>query len=609
MLDEKLYTLVNKYNICTSGKDKQTRIREKNAAISYINDIFSDLGVCNIALYGAGEHTVNLLHSLSNENYSKVKFILGDKFNDRKMDKNKTYLYPEELMNIEVDVVVISSFASKSIIRDNIEKMGFNKTVIDLYDMFDAKGLHLDRAYYRVGKCEYRDIIEKHNLFNDEKEIKRKWELYEELIYMFIEIKDFISVFEYIDNYKKIREDYPEKYNDFATDLHEFFEWIKESIEKRDSKDIVINWVDALRYDEIDSMKYLKNIKENSLFFENAYTVIPTTTATMNTILTGVDDIFDLRNGFVDKFNSTNCIFLEKLEQLNYCFIYCGDKERANRFDDKYNLFSFNKECDIEQSISPFFQWECLNILLTEKKPCCIIIHNLPETHLPCVSPRLPYYKVWEKDEIKTEPHIDIAEKFEQINISRNYLDNQLEWYASFLSSKIVKIYLSDHGKLGKNMYDSDYIHVMYMVQGDSIKKEKCKDLFSLADSVNMLEYIIENKALEKRDYVRISNLPVYNKNYAELVMGFSQKDKYKLIQYKGIVTDKDKYIRYDYGKELYFLKDNNKNLINDIQCSSRIQELRDIMGDNFINVYKDQYYSASQIIYNSLNLKSLFTD
>ena len=69
---------------------------------------------------------------------------------------------------------------------------------------------------------------------------------------------------------------------------------IKNIIDNSDH--IIVNWIDALRPEETCNMPFLLNKKEKGVYFDEAHTVAPYTSATIKTIFTGkryLDDYFD----------------------------------------------------------------------------------------------------------------------------------------------------------------------------------------------------------------------------------------------------------------------------------------------------------------------------
>ena len=195
-----------------------------------------------------------------------------------------------------------------------------------------------------------------------------------------------------------------------------------------------------------------------------------------------------------------------------------------------------------------------------------------------------------------------------QVDISRKYMDAQLEWYADFYQDNITKIYMSDHGKLCDYKFKKDWLHIMMMVQDNRYSNCKIKDIFSLNQMKELVENVLMGYTFDNlaEKYSNIMFVPMYNVRYAKKIYSACKKDKKGALQFVGIMTQEDKYICFDYGEELYFRSNNEEvNLISDKKYKKRVEYLKNIMGKEHrcIDVYKNEYYRAGKLLNDSLDI------
>ena len=84
---------------------------------------------------------------------------------------------------------------------------------------------------------------------------------------MYFNIRDILHGKEWCKKYILNGGIYKKAYSDFINELEKLLSETKRLIRNRHERDIVINWIDAFRYDEIERTTYLKNVSQNSVFF------------------------------------------------------------------------------------------------------------------------------------------------------------------------------------------------------------------------------------------------------------------------------------------------------------------------------------------------------
>lgn len=72
-----------------------------------------------------------------------------------------------------------------------------------------------------------------------------------------------------------------------------------------------------------------------------------------------------------------------------------------------------------------------------------------------------------------------------------------------------------------------------------------------------------------------------------------------EMYQCRGIVTKTDSYYKYVFGKEYYFRKEKpNENQIDKEEYCNRINELKNLCGNEFIDIFKYDKFKYSRLLY-----------
>ncbi len=485
----------------------------------------------------------------------------------------------------------------------------FTCEYIDLYDLFENNGLVYESEFYKLGDFLHDGYAE--IFYNKEKyrayfDIDSKEKYLEKLIFSYLDIRDFDNAIKYINIY--ISENYSKKsqYENFKQKLVLLFVEIENILNKRKQKDIIMNWVDAIQYDEIKKMEFLNSKRYSSLFFENAYTVSPWTLPTYFSIFCQkkmVDDhYFEYRYDLISKKNSellrildeSGYFFSRKGTSLNIFqnerFNYAVEKNEENDIFKKISFLEKAqvREFDCKEDLCPMLQWKALKERINCQKPMFILIHTVLETHTPYISANI------EGEYINNEFHPNIN----QIDESRQYVDEQLRFYERFEQGKnITRIYMSDHGK---NHVDLN--HTMLIIESDRIKAQHCDEMFSLIDFVKLVKFIIQPDVLSLnglfREYVEIQDLDKYKQSRINSEQSIIPRAKRDLIGYRAIRKKDELFVRRNDGKEYYYRLPCLLNQIENKLYNLQIQKMRSQTGTYSVDIFKYDYFKFSRISY-----------
>lgn len=560
-----------------------------------------------IAIRGGGEHTKYLLEILEELKYIDNITCIIDKELKQMDGTEYKCISVDDIYKYNIDVIIISSYQYRKEMTMELYNLDKVYEIIDIYDYLYLNNINIQGPFYlysndRINR--YDEIFLYRKKYLKEKNLKLKEFYLKNLIFNYLSIRDFVYSIKYINEYIENKYKKYEVYKKFLNELNLLLNDIKVKLSGRHCKDIILNWVDNLCYEELDQMNYLYKISKESMFFENAFTFTPWTTDTVKVMMTNKKTI-DNHLFEIGKIDSNNSCVLKFFKENNYTFKYIGP------FKDKIfdTNFSDNNTC----YYATYNNWLALRNLILIDKPCFFIIHTLYETHEPFVSGEdtllnLKYYK-------SPIEMIDLKNFRKQKIKSAMYIDKQIEWLDNILNDKCIRIYMSDHGC--EKLYKDRRIHTILFIKGKDIINITCKKMFSYLNFNQLFIYLLEpsNINFEKvfTNFIEFQTLDYYGDYLVDLAL----KEKGKIfslsdaISFRGIRTEVDKYILYATGDEFYFvLPDEITNEINNSKYKDRINKLRELTGNYFINICNYNKFKRSREIYNILEkIKINFSD
>ncbi|MEE3466938.1 MAG: hypothetical protein VZQ83_00705 [Eubacterium sp.] len=553
-----------------------------------------------IGVYGTGLHTEKLgeLYSLDD-----IMFYIDSSRNSGEYN-GKRVISPYNEHIKWLDVIIISSFVHRKEMEEKLYEVGFCGKVIDIYDEINAEFSDVYNStfvsffdeYVPANDELYRLLIN-YKRFGGENDIQL-------FIIGLLKIYDFKNALSYLDEYCEIYGRQNEgkgasilKAVDRLTNL---LNRIKSEIQSRPYKDIIINWVDNIGVD-FKEMRFLSSIVEKSVVYKDAYTVIPYTSSVIETINYGENNI-DARL-FEKRKDKSDSRLVEACKKHHYEFKHLAMKSYTSGYPEGCEEYQ-RKVFRNTRIPSTVHQWEALRLLTSVNEPLVIIIHNLWETHQPFCSPFTPRYtwNYYEYTEYWNE-HPEMHSKLEVNRINcRYYLDEQLEWYYSFLNGNSIKIYFSDHGFRYNNYYEESRSRILFSVMSDSLQP-RCidKGVFSLNRFIDVLDLLMSGGTELERltdDFAPLQNYDTYMILYVLWALDGKQNKRLSL-QYRGGTDGKYKYIRFVDGKEYFFvLPDEDTNYIDDKSYADDIERLKRNSGDDFIDVFEEDFFIRSRILY-----------
>lgn len=456
------------------------------------------------------------------------------------------------------DIYVVSFDREKRI--DNFFTQ--NKIVFqNIYDVFSQNGMIFDNTFYHFLERP-QEVVEElgsgaewdyadNNFFLENYYLKKyDWEknrsgtnyivFLQKMIFLSLAFKDFILWERY--QTKLVEELTGERKKDYLqaeAEIKSLLEEIRTVLQTRDQKDIVMIWLDAMKYRSEKTMPFLEKEMHSGMFFENAYTVLPNTSPTFRTCFTDEKD-FSIRLQSNDHITKENSSLYEAMKKRKYDFCVISGYLRGS-IDGEW-LYG---EClDLWAPASVIF-WNLLCCLAESQKPVFLVAHEVGQTHAPFWTNNIGNsLELWSNEQIKTRRR----NACEEVN-------EQLSFYMSFLGEKIIKIYMSDHG------VDEPWeqIHTLFAVKAKTLGSGVVSGMFSYRDFDKLAIQLMDDRWEPTEfvsPYVQVGTLPLYNSSLIKERIG-DKSIRMADLGYVGIVDKHFFYLRYHNGREL--LLDRNR--------------------------------------------------
>ena len=547
-----------------------------------------------IGIYGVGIEAEGLLRFISrNTSHLKIDACFDKTIRNyeyKEIVRDNTVYSIEQIKDMNIDYIIIGSYAYREVFAKKLSALGYNGRIVDLYSYMNEYMEGYSTDYQKAYRA--RQTYLKASKTN-------KAETLRKLIKEYLLLKDFQYSFHYIDIYVENKYLGYERYIKLKDDINLLLKEIREHMARRNKRDIIINWVDALSYYDMPKFPFLQEKASKGVCFHNAYTVMPWTTETTKIMLYGeypIEGRLFLRNTLtVD-----NVKLLKMLAEHGYKFAYCGMPKFAKLFDDTIMApvsYFGNKYNGSMQK-----QWDALVVLCESNSPICALIHTFKETHEPFICGEcdtLNWYGSTENDWAKKECR-------HQAEVSGKYMNTQLEFYESLYPKDAIEIYMSDHGRVGNNPMNEKKVHIMLTVSGKGIKPSSVNGMFSLVRFPDLLKILLEkdnNWSELESEYVIIENLDAYGELIVKDTLS-GKLNREEMCQCRGIITMRDRYFLYAYGKEFYFLSGKSgQNEIENPLYKSRVMELKELCKEDFINIFKYEKFNHSRQLYTEVDL------
>ena len=562
------------YGLYTRGKTFQNQIKE--ALTESLADLFAHH---TVAIKGGGRHTEQLLELIkASGNEKNISAIFDRKYTEpvQVTIGENTYMgYPdEEMKKCKADAVIASSFSQRRSIAKEIRKQNDKLLVFDLYDELERKGLILNSLFYRVVETGYENLVYYRTEYLKRQDAGSLWNY----IVACIAVCNFIDCKKLAQKYIENGWEHADQLKKAMDEIEQLFSDIRAKLKARGQRDIVMLWIDQLEYRELGLCPFIESESKDSLFLEKSYSITPFTSATIRAIFRNFKS---LESKFYitsyDSCSPENSAILANLDKHGYGFVYIGGSEEGSLFRDEEMIVNYTYGSSSVRCM------QMLQRFLDSEKPMFVMLYANAETHSPYLSGALDEAKM-----IAWPYFLGVTEEMrvEQIRKSALYWDQQWEWYNSFLSDNVVKMYMSDHGKRYNVMpiYKEATTHTLNFIKGKGIPAKRIDKLFSLLHYDKLVDAVLTSNYDEDHfcsNYVEIQEAEIFNDTIIKYYLDNGAEDNTRA--FRAIRTQTELYAKLSTGKQFYYLlPDEETDHSQEPEYAERIAELSELAGDYF---------------------------
>ncbi len=470
------------------------------------------------------------------------------------------------LMNEDVIIV------SRSI--ENISnKITGARTIHNIYSVLEDNGIIPENEWYRLGGLysdkEFYNLYSAENMPRNQFFVQRYFLLkdysngyyqgdkeknFKAIVFMNLIMKDFVALQDFfLEN-----EDYIKGSSDLLTIKNEIINLLddfKKAIQQRNSRDILIYWMDALNYSNLKEMPYVSQKGSHSQEFTSFFTNTPFTNPVFRAIFAQISQVDD-KGVFGKGMKRADYGIIDLIERNGYKFGISGYLN--------YAISSFEMGvpyyCE-RYSASSEVLWATYNYMISDDTPKVLLSHCICETHFP----------FW-TNAINTENCDDMPALFAA---GVKELDRQIDFYHSMQSDEYRRIYMSDHGTDGLTS-GLDRFHVILNIYDKQQLPSVCDNLVSTLDLGKIIVNMVTNKSIlegiDEHEYIRIQDVDYYSDTniIQQAERMFFEIDGFG---YTGTITKDMVYLRYACGIEWLQYRDHILKNPTVLQCDEDIAD------------------------------------
>ncbi|CAI3535249.1 sulfatase-like hydrolase/transferase [Clostridium neonatale] len=536
-----------------------------------------------IAIWGAGEHTIELLDLVKNETKNiicivdKNSQLHGERLNQIKI------VSPEMLKEYRIDLIVVSAPTYQNEIINEIVKLQYK--YLDIYDIVNECNMPIQPWYAwgneKFAKTHYYNyclgLFLVRKLYCKEKNIYVKKEMLLDIIKEYLRVKDFVYAKKYIKIFLYRNYYHKKDLRKFLTELESLLCQIQKKIKNNKNNNFLVIICDGMRYSEFDNIidkkinaPFISEFCERSVFYTNAIANSTHTRPCIDAMLTGklvLDDKRYKSKKYVIGLKESN-LFCTLIKE-NYK-IYNDTITRI--VDDNINIKNIRVEHDIFESSTEQL-WRMLKYLFLDNGKKIFYIIHLHETHYSYLCNYHRNSIVMANTSSLYLNKVKIQEAKKQYLECIRYLDKQFEFYFTMLPKEMCKIITSDHGQnFGEHKsythtfsWYEETVKTPLIVNHYKLNGFRISELFDKSKFGELIIGLLKhNKVVELAvNEVKIQRDKIYSKSFLENQDLVERIPSKFFRSYKIIRTSNKKHILYDDGKEeLYRLPNEDINKI-----------------------------------------------
>lgn len=520
----------------------------------------------NPAIWCYGNHTKMLMTDFIFE-CKNVKYIIDEKYKNVSSNGFEI-ISKKDIYNKKIDGIIISSYKYKEEIKEYIKENYPEILYLDFYENLEKQGIKCMSEYYNQAHPYeyYRRINNLQRKIKQRRDNKDIIPVFEEVIGLYVHIKDFLNAIRYTELYLQIINS-DENYQKLER-LKVLYRIQKKCMKQIVSSNVLMLCIDGLRSKDI-SKSTMPNLTEylekEMLWFHNAYSI---STSTYESLIPAYSENLDMRTKYYEQ---------NYVEEKDCRYIKIAKEQNRNVFFYTDFISFIRSECIHLKNETQTASEKIWDFLLDaiEEENGLFYIHILYESHFSYPNPYTDKPIIAEGtsvffdflpvngEKIKTDyekQHIDAL----------RYLDDTIVPLIKNLNINMV-LY-ADHGNVilkENTIFDEitypmltfaeDLIRIPFAIRKCNEKAESREDLISLIEINDVLVSLLKNKkiVIPKRQYVKVQRSKIYNPDFQYIYQKLNFEkglDFFELFVWDTGV----KLIVYSDGtKELYDLNDN----------------------------------------------------
>ncbi len=501
-------------------------------------------------------------------------------------------LSADQLTDESCDYVIFATYTYRNAVLQELH--AYNGNIIDIYSLLNKHGIELRGPFnhYQLGTPLLLNYF--YLRYWNEHDLTLKKTALREFLQAAVEYKDFAFISKVYEDNGGPEGKYPILIETWEK-IQRLLEAIQTKIKKREQRDIIAFWTDAVSYFDLADMPGVEAKINDGCFFERSYTNSPWTRPVMQAIFQKLLPI----DGFPatqDTINGETSPFIQYLESKGYEFRWVSFPVWA--IDPKYRI------PQVEQYMSnSLIWWYGLQSLLASEKPCFYIFHFFIEGHHPMLSPDLTKF-----DLLRPDMYAKDIQALEQRRKALAYLDRCLMLYNRLLGTR-TQLFFSDHGAFWSNVVEwaEERFHVYLLILGKSIPRRRIKKLFSYLNFQELVQWLIEpeKNSLDRAltDEAAIQDVDYYGESNVNAEINFFKKGyPHNGFAFRGIRTGNCKYILNALGEEYYYIiNEDGSETLTPLEDDALRTELRSKCGTHFIDIRKYDKFKHSRKLYESI--------
>lgn len=518
------------------------------------------------AIWCYGNHTKMLMADFIFE-IKKVKYIVDDKY-QKLNTEGFAFISRENIRDNRIDGIIISSYKYKEEIKNYIKKNFEEIPYFDIYECLEKKGIKCMAEYYNLAHPYeyYREINELKQKIKNEQNTDELYSAHEQIIRDYVKIKDFLSAIKAVKLYLQINN--CERYYKLKDKLEELYAKQREGMTRIAASNVVMFCMDGMRRRDVSGNmmpNLTKYIKENMVYFNNAYSV---STSTYESLIPAYSENSDMQSRYYerDDIEEEKCRFIKVAKSQNRKVYFYTD---TISFVNSEIISVKNKMQTASEKM-----WDFLLDALDEENGL-FYIHILYESHFSYPNPYTENRIIAEGTSIFFDflpvNGGKIKTDYEcQHTDALHYLDDIISPLISDLHTSMV-IY-ADHGNviLNKNAafnkikypmltFAEDLIEIPLAVKTTETQPSVDDRLISLMELNNIIVSLLKNSNMELdvKQHIKVQRSKIYNPDFHFIYKRLDFEKGLKAFELfvfkKGL-----KLVVYEDGeKELYNLDDN----------------------------------------------------